>query len=86
MPEGPEIRTYSTALNSISSQFYCSGVQKLPNSKWVDCSFSINDTEKPLPPLQLRWSSRGKELRVQLLSNENVVKCYNFQMGLAGQC
>lgn len=85
MPEGPEIRVYATALNSLSEQFYCSGLQKLPNSKWKDVSFSINNPEQPLPPLTATWESHGKELGLRLVHGENTVKRYNFQMGLSGQ-
>jgi endonuclease VIII-like 1 len=84
MPEGPEIRVFSTALNVLSEQFFCVGLQKMPISKWTDISFSINDPEKPLPILNLEWSSRGKELGVALINSNNIVKRYNFQMGLSG--
>jgi endonuclease VIII-like 1 len=84
MPEGPEIRVFSTALNVLSEQFFCVGLQKMPISKWTDISFSINDPEKPLPILNLEWSSRGKELGVALTNSNNIVKRYNFQMGLSG--
>ena len=84
MPELCEILYYKTVLETITNDFEMYGIQKMPISKWTDVSFSIADPEKPLPPLFMKWDTKGKELALECYGDNILIKRYNFQLGLNG--
>jgi len=84
MPELCEILYYKKVLDLITSEYQMTGIQKMPISKWTDVSFSISDPEKPIPPLDMKWDTKGKELALEAYEDNILIKRYNFQMGLNG--
>jgi endonuclease VIII-like 1 len=85
MPEAPEIKMYTDFLNYISEKSSCVGIQKMPQSKNKDISFSVLDPELGIPSLKLRFESKGKEIGANFLhENGSLYKRYLFQMGMSG--